>query len=72
MLRGPAPQMRTVFETDLGLVESEKIQGRGKSLDLNKKPIFLSLDFETEEMCSFQEKLNASQYGQSVIHLQDI
>ena len=34
IFRGSSPKMRAVFETgaDLGLVEGEKVQGRGKSL----------------------------------------
>ena len=47
--------MRAVFVTgaDSDLVAGEKVQGRENHLDLNKKPIFLAVDFATEEMCSF-------------------
>ena len=30
-------------------------------LDLNKKPISLAADFATEEMCSFQDRSNATE-----------
>ena len=30
-------------------------------LDLNKKPIFLAADFATEEMCSFQDRSDATE-----------
>ena len=30
-------------------------------LDLNKKPIFLAVDFATEEMCSFQDRSDATE-----------
>ena len=55
--------MRAVFETgaDLGLVEGEKMQGGEKSLDLNKKPIYLAVDFATEKMCSFQDRPDATE-----------
>ena len=55
--------MRAVFETgaDLGLVEREKMQGVKNRLDLNKKPIFLAADFATEEMCSFQDRSDATE-----------
>ena len=55
--------MRAVFETgaDLGLEEGEKVQGCEKSLGLNKKPIFLAADFATEEMCSCQDRSDATE-----------
>ena len=56
--------MRAVFETgaELGLVEGEKMQeGVKNRLDLNKKPIFLAADFATEEMCSFQDRSDATE-----------
>ena len=55
--------MRAVFETgaDLGLVEGEKMQGMKNRLDLIKKPIFLAADFATEEMCSFQDRSDATE-----------
>ena len=30
-------------------------------LDLNKKPIFLAADFATEEICSFQDRSDATE-----------
>ena len=30
-------------------------------MDLNKKPIFLAADFATEEMCSFQDRSDATE-----------
>ena len=30
-------------------------------LDLNKKPIFFAADFATEEMCSFQDRSDATE-----------
>ena len=30
-------------------------------MDLNKKPIFLAADFVTEEMCSFQDRSDATE-----------
>ena len=30
-------------------------------MDLNKKPIFLAADFAIEEMCSFQDRLDATE-----------
>ena len=56
--------MRAVFETgvDLDLVEGEKVQGCEKNrLDLNKKPIFLAVDFATGEVCSFQDRSDATE-----------
>ena len=52
--------MRAVFETgaDLGHVEGEKVKNR---LDLNKKPIILAADFATEEICSFQDRSDATE-----------
>ena len=53
--------MRAVFETgtDLGLVEGEK--GVKNRLDLKKNPIFFAADFATEEMCSFQDRSDATE-----------
>ena len=56
--------MRAVFETgaDLGLVERvRRCKGVKNRLDLNKKPIFLAADFVTEEMCSFQDRSDATE-----------
>ena len=55
--------MRAVFETgaDLGLVDCERCKGVKNRLDLNKKPIFLAADFATEEICSFQDRSDATE-----------
>ena len=57
MFGGLSLQMRAIFETgaDLGLVEGEKMQER------NKKPIFLAAEFDTEEMCSFKDRSEATE-----------
>ena len=55
--------MRAVFEAgaDLVLVEDEKEQGVKNRLDLNIMPIFIAADFATEEMCSFQDRSDATE-----------
>ena len=51
-------------------------KGVKNRLDLNKKPIFLAADFATEEMCSFQDRSDATETpnmdGQAVTHFQGI
>ena len=37
-----------------------RCRGVKNRLDLNKKPISLAADFATEEMCSFQDRSNAT------------
>ena len=56
--------MRAVFETgaDLGLLyRLSRCKGVKNRLDLNKKPIFHAADFATEEMCSFQDRSDATE-----------
>ena len=57
--------MRAIFETgvDLGLVDRvRRCKGVKNRLDLNKKPIFfLVADFATEEICSFQDRSDATE-----------
>ena len=38
-----------------------RCRGLKNLLDLNKKPIFLAADFATEEMCSFQDRSDATE-----------
>ena len=38
-----------------------RCKGVKNRLDLNKKPIFLAAEFATEEMCSFQDRSDATE-----------
>ena len=39
----------------------KRCKGEKNRLDLNKKSIFLAADFAREEMCSFQDRLDATE-----------
>ena len=38
-----------------------RCKGVKNRLDVNKKPFFLAADFATEEMCSFQDRSDATE-----------